>query len=81
MKIGNKLNQTFFAIYWLLAVLLLPIALLCRLEIDGVCAFRSPTAHYNCVSRLIDGFGNFLTYVHTKKNEKQLTTRFILNYD
>ena len=69
MKIGNKLNQTFFAIYWPLAVLLLPIALLSRLEIDGVCAFRSPTAHCNCVS-LIDGFGNFLTYVHTHKKMK-----------
>ena len=42
-------------------VLLLPIALLCRLEINGVCVFRPLTACYVCVS-LIDklGIGVFL---------------------
>ena len=36
MKIGNKLNQTFLQYIGLVAVLLLPIALLCRLEINGM---------------------------------------------
>ena len=52
IKIGNELNQTSLQYIGLMAVLLLPIALLCRLEINGVCL---PDIQV-CVN-LIDGLG------------------------
>ena len=70
MKIGNELNQTFLQyINWPLAVLQLPIALLCGLEINGVCAFRPPTACCICVS-LIDRLGSKITDI---KKTRSLT--------
>ena len=56
MTIRSKLNQTFLQNIGLMAVLLLPVAFWCRLEIHGVCASRPPTAH--CVSvNLFDRLG------------------------
>ena len=64
--IGNKLNRSFLQYISLMVFLLLFIAILCILEINGACASRPPTAHCVCV-HLIDRLQNYcLTQIYTE---------------